>query len=230
VTGLKIDVSTTQNGATCAPTGLPRAQTAAILGANVLVDRNEITASNRAESSNGFYLGGDNAEIAYNRIHDVGDCLAYDHGLYVGSGSGTQIHHNWIYNTQKGWGVQIYPSPSAVHAYANVIDTAGSGFVECSTGSNNLIEHNVVSNSTGGGNMGPGALISGCGPQGSSTNNVVNENDQFNNPAGYGNCANPPPNLTCTGSISVDPLFVRRANHNYTVQARELATWGLWGW
>jgi hypothetical protein len=217
-TNLKIDNTNTFTGSSeCGG----RYESFTLAGSNIVLDHNEITASDISHSSNGVYVTGSNEEIRFNKIHGVGACQNFDHGIYVGHGAGTQIRGNWIWNIPHGWGVQVYPSSSGVHAYSNVIDRAQNGFVLCSTGSNNLIEHNVVANSIGG----PGALTSGCGPQAPSTGNVVSNNDQWNNPGGLGNVSG----ITYGGNISADPGFVDSASHDYeTLSTSPLLSWSIW--
>jgi parallel beta-helix repeat protein len=195
-----------------------------VSGSNDVLDHNEIYASNQAHSANGVLVHGSNTDIRFNKIHDLGQCPNHDHGIYD-SGTRTQIDGNWLWNLPNGWGVQLYPGDSNTHIYGNVIDGATSGFAVCSTGSNNLIENNVVSNSVGGGQAGSGSLVSGCGPQGSSTNNVVRNNDSFNNPGGFGSVAG----ITYSGNISADPQFVDAASHDYEVlPASPVVSWSLW--
>jgi chitodextrinase len=217
-TKLKIDNTNTFTGSSeCGG----RYESFTLAGSNIVLDHNEITASDISHSSNGVYVTGSNEEIRFNKIHGVGACQNFDHGIYVGHGAGTQIRGNWIWNIPHGWGVQVYPSSSGVHAYSNVIDRAQNGFVLCSTGSNNLIEHNVVANSIGG----PGALTSGCGPQASSTGNVVSNNDQWNNPGGLGSVSG----ITYSGNISADPGFVDTASNDYkTLSTSPLLSWSIW--
>jgi parallel beta-helix repeat protein len=195
-----------------------------VSGSNDVLDHNEIYASNQAHSANGVLVHGSNTDIRFNKIHDLGQCPNHDHGIYD-SGTRTQVDGNWLWNLPNGWGVQLYPGDSNTHIYGNVIDGATSGFAVCSTGSNNLIENNVVSNSVGGGQAGSGSLVSGCGPQGSSTNNVVRNNDSFNNPGGFGSVAG----ITYSGNISADPQFVDAASHDYEVlPASPVLSWSLW--
>ena len=53
--------------------------------------------------------------IRYNRIHDVGQCAAYDQMIYACHGRNTQIYDNWMWNDPHGWGVQIYPHTIGAH-------------------------------------------------------------------------------------------------------------------
>jgi hypothetical protein len=220
-TRLKIDGSTHTRapGGNC-PNG--RAATFTLAGNGIVLDHNVITPSDQANSSNGVYVQGSNEDIRYNMIHDVGACtdatFGYDHGVYIGHGSGTSVHGNWIWNIHFGWAIQVYPDPSNTHVYSNVIDSARSGLTLCSTGSNHIFENNVVSNDT------IGAMTSGCGPQGSSTGNIVRNNDAFNDPGGVGSVSG----ISYSGNVSVDPQYADAANHNYTVLNPSLAGYGLW--
>jgi chitodextrinase len=223
LTQLRFDISATNGtGGTC---DHGSGQLVLQNGHDVILDHDEIFGSVLARTNTGILIGDSNTVVRYSKIHDVGSCQSYDHGIYLANGTGTQIHHNWFWNTVNGWAVQIYPSASNAHIYDNVIDHAGSGFVLCSTGSNNLIDHNIVTNSVGGGEMGSGSLISGCGPQGTSTGNIVSNNDQWNNPGGLGTVSG----ITYSGNISADPGFVDAASHNYqTSPTSSLLSWNLW--
>ena len=199
-------------------------------GTGNVFDHVEVFSSIWHYMASAFYLQGNNAVIRYSRIHDWGTCPGHDHGVYDHDGSGAQIYDNWFYETvteRRGWGVQLYPTSSNAHVYDNVIDRAGSGIVNCSTGNNNVIENNVVTNSQGTADT-SGALIDGCGPQG-STGHIVRNNDQWQNPGGLGSCASVVSGEVCSGNTSTNPLFVDPANHNYALQsASPLAGYGLW--
>jgi chitodextrinase len=227
LTNLKIDNTTTQQGSSSDCPGYAIYGGLTLAGSNIIVDHNEITASIQDQSGNGILVTGSNEDIRFNKIHDLGyACGPFDHGVYLDHGSGTQIHGNWIWNIPYGWGVQVYPDSSNSHIYSNVIDHAASGVVLCSTGSNQLFEHNIVVNSTGGyPGTGPGSLVSGCGPQGSSTGNQVTNNDQWDNPAGLGNVQG----ITYSGNTSADPGFADPASHNYEISSTgPVVSWGLW--
>jgi chitodextrinase len=199
-------------------------------GTGNVFDHVEVFSSIWHYMASAFYLQGNNATIRYSKIHDWGTCPGHDHGVYDHDGSGAQIHHNWFYETvteARGWGVQLYPSSSNAHVYANVIDRAGSGVVNCSTGTNNVIENNVVTNSQGTA-FTSGALIDGCGPQG-STGHIVRNNDQWQNPGGLGSCNSTVTGEVCSGNLSSNPLFVDPSAHNYALQpGSPLAGYGLW--
>jgi chitodextrinase len=199
-------------------------------------DHVEAYASLAQYSQTAFLFLQSNDELRYSKVHDWGICLAHDHGVYNQSGSGAQIHDNWFWQSTpaasgNGYGncVQFYPSAGSAHIYSNVCDGIGNGFVNCTSGSNNLMENNVVTNSTGHPNIPAGALIDGCGPQSGSTGSAIPNNDQFNNPGGFGTCGGTPPaGETCSGNISVNPQYKDAANHNYAVLNPSLAGYGLW--
>jgi len=223
LTGLRFDISnatTRQNN--CPDFNEPGLS---LYGSDNIVDHNEFYDSNQGLSGSNIYLNGSRNEVRFNRIHGRGSCAPhFDHGVYVGHGTGSRIHHNWIWGILYGAGIHDYPDASDVTAYANVIDGANTGLTICSGAAPHLYERNVIVNSHGGGGF-SASLISGvfCGPA------TVRDNDQFNNAAGYGICASPPAGLTCTGNISVDPLFVDRMNHDYRLQpGSPLAGFGLW--
>ena len=101
----------------------------------------------------GFWGNADNTIIRYSKIHDVGQCEAYDHLIYLSHGNNVQIYDNWLYNDPHGRGVQLYPAPTNARVFNNVIDHAGEGFVVGNeardTVSGNQIYNNVITNSTG---------------------------------------------------------------------------------
>ena len=101
----------------------------------------------------GFWGDADNTIIRYSKIHDVGQCQAYDHLIYLSHGNNVQIYDNWLYNDAHGRGVQLYPAPTNARVFDNVIDHAGEGFVigneAGDTVSGNQIYNNVITNSTG---------------------------------------------------------------------------------
>jgi hypothetical protein len=126
--------------------------------------------------------------IRYNRVHDVGSCMAYDHLIYLDSGNGAQIYDNWIYNDPHGFGVQVYPHASGAHIFDNVIDRAGSGITIGGTSatSNNIIDHNVITNATGlpDAGLSKGVGISSYWPGTPGTGNVFSDNHVSKSPGG----------------------------------------------
>ncbi|MCB0865679.1 MAG: right-handed parallel beta-helix repeat-containing protein [Solirubrobacterales bacterium] len=87
-----------------------------------------------------------------NRIHDCGRLPAtnQDHGIYVNSSDDAIIRNNLIYdNTDRG--IQLYPDAQGTLVTGNVIDGNGQGVIfgghETTASSNNIVEHNVITNS-----------------------------------------------------------------------------------
>lgn len=224
-TNLKFDGanSSGNGGGGCTPS---RAVGIDVVGNNNLFDHVEQFSSLAGYQETSFLLDGSNNEIRYSKSHNFGCWNSHDHGFYV-KGNGNQIHHNWVYdNGSYGWCVSLYPGPSNTHVYSNVCDSTGSGFSDYTSGSNNTLENNVVSNTNGMTNDSLGSLVAGSPPSG--TNEVIRNNDQWNNRGGFGHCSNPYPGEVCSGNISVDPQFVNRTGHDYTALNPSLAGYGLW--
>ena len=74
-----------------------------------------------------------------------------DHGIYIGEARDTVIRDNWIYDNADR-GIQLYPDADGTLVTGNVIDGNGQGVAIGGSGSqtsdNNLVEHNVITNST----------------------------------------------------------------------------------
>ena len=101
----------------------------------------------------GFWGDADNTIIRYDKIHDVGQCQAYDHLIYLSHGNNVRIYDNWLWNDAHGRGVQLYPAPTNAKIFGNVIDHVGEGFVigneSGDTVSGNRIYDNIITNTTG---------------------------------------------------------------------------------
>ena len=50
----------------------------------------------RRDRGIGFWGNADDTVIRYCKIHDVGQCLAYDHLIYLSHGNNVQIYGNWL--------------------------------------------------------------------------------------------------------------------------------------
>ena len=103
--------------------------------------------------------------IEHNRIHNCGELPAtnHHHGIYVEASDGARIVDNWIYDNADR-GVQLFPDAQDTYVARNVIDGNGQGVLFSGESANNVVEHNVISNSvlrynvenyelTGGGNV-----------------------------------------------------------------------------
>ncbi|MEK6328289.1 MAG: right-handed parallel beta-helix repeat-containing protein [Actinomycetota bacterium] len=159
--------------------------------------------------------------IERNRIHDCGELPStnMDHGVYIVEARDTVIRDNWIYgNTDRG--VQLYPDAHGSTVTGNVIDSNGEGIVFGGTAlnvsSDNLVTGNVVSNSTRGWNVysnTPGPPASG---------NVLRRNCLWAGDAAPdfdsdGGVETSSPAFTSRANRVVDPLYVDRDDHDYTL-------------
>jgi Right handed beta helix region len=90
--------------------------------------------------------------IRDNRIHDCGRLppTNHDHGIYVGVARDTRIVGNHIYDNAD-LGVHMYPDAQHTYVAGNVIDSNGEGVLFGGTAEaaprDNLVEHNVITNS-----------------------------------------------------------------------------------
>lgn len=246
VAGLQIDGSNTfyikQSGAQC-PTPSVVSQPLVISGANDIFERNNLyqsVASLRASAIGvGFWGKPDNTIIRFNKIHDVGQCTQHDHLIYLASGNNVQIYDNWLYDDHNGFGVTLYWQPTNARIHSNVIVNAGSGInLGDNTGdtvSGNEAWDNVVTNSvrvpsdTGG--VLPAVLVMCASLNPGSTGNRVYDNDSFENPDGLEAVTSwiTEAQLSVSGNISVNPLFVDAQTHDYALAAGSpVASWGLW--
>jgi hypothetical protein len=164
----------------------------------------------------GFWGNADNAIIRYSKIHDVGQCEAYDHLIYLSHGNNVQIYDNWIYDDAHGRGVQLYPAPTNARVYDNVIDHVGEGFVIGNepgyTVSGNQIFENTITNCMGLPSeniMGQGIHdIYGGRP---GTGNTFHDNVLFKDPGGLGDLSA----VRAYANATRDPGFINQARHDY---------------
>jgi hypothetical protein len=199
-------------------------------GKNDIFENNNLYQSVASLRGNGIGIGwntpADNAIVRDNRIHDLGQCQAYDQMIYLAHGNNVQIYDNWMWNDPHGWGVQIYPNASNAHIHDNVIDHAGSGFVIGGSAqvAGNTIDHNIVMNSTGLPNAGltQGVAISTC--CGMGTGNAFTDNDSYNNPGGIISGSG----LTLTNNATTTPALADPTNHDYRTTTSTFTSWQLW--
>jgi Right handed beta helix region len=172
----------------------------------------------------GFGGGGDNTIVRFNKIHDVGQCRAYDHLIYLSHGNNVQIYGNWLWNDPHGRGVQLYPSPTNARVFDNVIDHAGEGFVVGNepgdTVSGNQIYNNIVSNSTGlpWQNI-PGEAIHDLYDGRPGSDNSFHDNISYGNPGGIGRLSA----VRGYHNTTADPHYVNAAAHDYAVATTSAA-------
>src|SRR5207302_1286928 len=60
----------------------------------------------------GFWRDADNTIIRFRKIHDVGQCQAYDHLIYLSHGNNVQLYESWLYHDPHGRSLQLYPAPT----------------------------------------------------------------------------------------------------------------------
>jgi hypothetical protein len=218
LSGLNIDGSNTAYSQERAGTDCPYpvSNGLEINGHDDVFEDNDFYESMPSLRGNGIGVGwngqANDTIIRYNRIHDLGRCLAQDQMIYLAHGDGVQIYDNWMWNDPHGWGVQIYPGAADAHVYDNVIDHAGSGFVVggSSQVANNVIDHNIVIDSTGPVDTGlDGVGITTC--CGDSPRGVFRDNDVYHDPGGIDAGAD----MTVVDNTTTNPKLADPAQHDY---------------
>jgi hypothetical protein len=178
----------------------------------------------------GFWGNADDTIIRYDKIHDVGQCQAYDHLIYLSHGDNVQIYDNWMWNDQHGRGVQLYPAPTNARVHDNVVDQAGEGFAigdeSGDTVSGNQIYHNIVMDSTGLSWQGiPGEMIHDYYGGAPGAGNMFYDNLSYGNVRGVGSLTA----VASYGNTVATPRFVNAAAHDFAVESSSPAAgWGLW--
>ena len=178
----------------------------------------------------GFWNHADNTIIRYSKIHDVGQCQAYDHLVYLSHGNNVQIYDNWMYNDGHGRGVQLYPAPTNARVFDNVIDHVGEGFVVGdevgATPTGNRIYNNLVTTASGLPTQGiPGEAIHDLYGGLPGTGNAFYNNLTFNDPGGVGRLTA----VSAYGNVNANPQFVNSPAGNFAVATSSpAAAWHLW--
>jgi Right handed beta helix region len=224
---LKIDnTNTFRGGSYCGG----RYGSLTLAGSNIVLDHNEITASDISRSTNGVLVGGNNEDIRFNKIHGVGVCRPFDHGIYISTSHNFKIESNWIYDCRAGWGIHLFPYATDGLIRHNIIDGCGSGITISSDGSetskHNRIDHNLITNSVGLGHDNSGSAISGCCSDSPEANLVVqnmfwgNVGGAFDSYVGRSYIAH--------HNVSANPRYVNRAAKDFRVRASRAKKLGLW--
>ena len=163
--------------------------------------------------------------IERNRIHDCGVLPAtnHEHGIYIAHAVGTVIRGNWIYDNADR-GIQQYPDTQGSTIAGNVIDSNGQGVNfggddsgQCSN--NNLVQDNVIANSTLRWNVYSGAQGPDC------TGNVVrdncvyasNGNDFYNSDGGVEPHSR---SFNASENVIANPGFVDAGGGDYTLSPK----------
>jgi hypothetical protein len=200
----------------------PVSQALMIAGRNDILQYDDYFQSVASLRGNGIGIGfwghPDNTIIRYSKIHDVGQCEAYDHLIYLSHGNNVRIYDNWLWNDLHGRGVQLYPAPTNARVYNNVIDHAGEGFVignePGDTVSGNQIFNNIVTDSTGLPTEGiRGEAIHDLYGGRPGTGNTFHDNDSFDNPGGMG----PLTAVRAWGNTHTRPPFIDAVQHDYAL-------------
>lgn len=90
-----------------------------------------------------------NNEVAYNRIHDIGNGLMSDMGgiYHLGDATGSFIHHNIISNVKSpfnnGWGIYADDGTSNILIENNIVTRCTSGGFHQHYGKNNVVRNNI---------------------------------------------------------------------------------------
>jgi len=205
----------------------PVSQGMNIDGHDDVLEHSDFYQSQATLRGNGIGIGwhgqADRVIVRFNRIHDVGQCMAYDHLIYLAHGDKAQIYGNWMWNDPHGFGVQAYPAPTNARIFSNVIDSTGSGLT-INGASGTEVDHNVISNSTGLVNAGlvQGVAIQAWTP---GPGDSAHDNLSFNNSGG------PTYNtgeLSLSNNATGDPQFANAGAHDYRVTSSSVSSWGLW--
>jgi hypothetical protein len=207
-----------------------RYESLTLAGSNIVLKHNEITASDTSHSSNGIYIIGDNENVSFNKIHGVGACQRFDHGIYVAHSRNFKIEFNWIYDCREGWGIQLFPDAASGRIRHNIIDGCGSGITisggDSETSNHNLIDHNLITNSVGFGRSNEGTAIAGCCTSSPNGNLVIqnmfwrNAGGSFDKYVGRSYLAH--------DNVSANPRYVNRAAKDFRVRASRAKKLGLW--
>lgn len=159
--------------------------------------------------------------IEGNRIHNCGKLPAdnFDHGIYVGEANGTIIRNNLIYDNANR-GIQLYSQAHNTLVTGNVIDGNGQGVAfggeQTDPSSGNIVEHNVISNSTirdnveasWGGNPGTGNLV---------RENCVGGGNYDSGDGGI--LSGPKLGFAATDNTIAKPAFANSAGDDFTIVA-----------
>jgi hypothetical protein len=235
IAGLRIDGSnnryTSERPGTNCP--FPVSDGLEIDGRDDIFQDNDLYQSVPSLRGNGIGIGwngqADGTIVRYNRIHDLGQCQAYDQMIYLSHGDGVQIYDNWMWNDPHGWGVQIYPAASHAHVYDNVIDGAGSGFVVggSASASDNTIDHNIVMDSTGlpWAGLPRGVGISDSWASIPGAGNVFRDNDIYHAFGGIARVSH----IALADNTKANPDLVSPETHDYRAAASSRITYPhLW--
>jgi Right handed beta helix region len=209
-----------QRQAAGCPTGV--SQSLVIAGRDDILEYDDYYQSVARLRANGIGIGfwgdADDTIIRHDTIHDVGQCQAYDHLIYVSHGNNVRIYDNWMWNDPHGRGVQLYPAPTNARVYNNVIVRVGEGFgignEPGDTVSGNEVYNNIVAHATGlPWESIPGMCINDSYGGTPGNGNVFARNDCYRDPGGIARVSA----ITMYENTTVNPRFVNEAGHDYAL-------------
>src|SRR3954454_15025379 len=198
-----------------------------ISASNTTFSGNEVTNENTEIC---FTVGGagyrpQNTLIENNNIHNCGKLPASngDHGIYISDATGTIVRGNWIHDNAD-FGVHIYPNGDNSLVAGNVIDSNGEGVIFAGVGGetsdNNVVEHNVITNSQIRQNV---ESYWGSGPTG--VGNVVSDNcirgtaDAYYSGSDGAGIQAPQVGFRATSNLVVDPGYANATASDYRISS-----------
>ena len=206
--------------------GRPAIATPQISADNVTFSGNDVTNHNTEIC---FTVGGwgyrpQNTVIENNNIHNCGKLPAQngDHGIYIDDATGTIVRGNWIHNNADR-GVQIYPNGDNSLITGNIIDSNGEGVIFGGAGGqtsdNNVVEHNIITNSQLRRNV---ESYWGSGPVGvgnvARNNCIKGASDAYYATQNGSGIQSPRVGFTARSNLIAEPRYVNRAAGNYRLQ------------
>jgi hypothetical protein len=189
-----------------------------VYGDDVVFRDNDVTDYNTGIC---FLLGSDQygraqrTTIERNRIHNCGVLPAqnHHHGIYIEAADDARILNNWIYDNADR-GVQMFPDSQGTYIAGNVIDGNGQGVSFARQSANNVVEHNVVSNSVLRWNIEDWEL-SGTGNVARSNCVWTTRTDLYNRQGGI----MVHPDFASIDNLIADPLFEDRGAKDFRLRA-----------
>ena len=205
--------------------GRPAVATPQISADNVTFSGNDVTNHNTAIcfTVGGFGYRPQNTVIENNNIHDCGRLPAQngDHGIYIDDATGTIVRGNWIHNNAD-FGVHMYPNGDHSLITGNIIDSNGEGVIFGGAGGqtsdNNVVEHNIITNSQvrqnvesywGSGPVGVGDVV---------TNNCIKgAADPYYATQNGSGILSPRVGFTASSNLIVDPGYENAMSGDYRI-------------
>jgi hypothetical protein len=198
--------------------------TVQVMATGTVLDGNDITNRSLGEScmvlgSLAGYGKAVRTVVQNNRFHDCGNPAdgAHDHAMYIESSDSARVVDNLIWGS-AAWAVHLYPDAQGSYIAHNVMDRNGGGVIfagEAAGGeysqdhasSGNVVEKNVISNSTQTYNI----ESWWGGPRG--TGNAARDNCVWGGRSG--NISTSDGGFTSSGNLAVDPRYAGRLSNDF---------------